>query len=121
VNRRTAVLGSADVQRSVPAKFNLRPFEVTSLDSAQAVAIGHHDQADIPQTPAAVFGRLGQLLDLGRRQVFAAAQVGIGRPAGHSGLNLPVYVTWLDQFKMRIHWGIPRFPRSTYRIMYLLR
>ena len=57
------------------------------------------------ETPAAFPGRLDELLDLGRCQVLAGSQVGIGGPDRH---DLPVYVTWIDQLQVRIHWEIPQ-------------
>jgi hypothetical protein len=37
------------------------------------------DQGRVPVTIAAVLGGLGQLLDFGRREVFARPQFGVGR------------------------------------------
>jgi len=104
-----ALLGAADMQGSRAAELDLRPLQFAGLPGAQAVAVGHDDQAGIPQAPAAVLGRLDQLLDLGRGQIFARAQIGISRPRRHNrridgGLgcgNLPVFVTWLDQLQAR--------------------
>src|SRR3974390_2097551 len=46
---------------------------------------------------AALPGGLDQLLDLVRCQVFALAQIGVGRSAGHC----PVLVCWRDQPELR--------------------
>jgi hypothetical protein len=37
------------MQRRIPAKFDLRSFEVTGLDRAQPVPIGQQDQAGVAQ------------------------------------------------------------------------
>jgi hypothetical protein len=65
---------------------------------------------------------LDQLLDLGRSQIFARAQIGIGLLGRHGPRtgdredrhrvngnnlgrgNLPVFVTWPDHFQARDHW-----------------
>ena len=100
VNRRLAFLGPADMQRSRATELNLAPFQLASLLGAKPMPIRHHDQAGIPQAPPAILGRLDQLLDLGRRQIFSAAHLGIGHA---TRCDLPVFVTWLDQFKTRNH------------------
>src|SRR3974390_2905365 len=118
-----ALLGPANMQRGRAAELDLRPLKLAGFLRAQAVAVGHDDEAGVPLSPAPVLGRFDQLLDLGRRQIFAAAQIGIGLPDRHDPRindlvrdNLAVFVTWLDQFQVRDHWRFPRFRRSTYRI-----
>src|SRR6516162_4637611 len=118
-----ALLGSANMQRGRAAELDLRPLKLAGFLGPQALAVGHDDEAGVPLPPAPALGRFDQLLDLGRCQIFAAAQIGIGLPDRHDPRinvlvrgNLPVFVTWLDQFEARNHWQIPRFPRPTYRI-----
>src|SRR6516165_9198642 len=133
-----ALLGAADMQGSRAAELDLAPFQFAGLFRAQAVPVGHDDEAGVALPPAAVLGRLDQPLDLGPGQIFPAAQIGIGLPRRHGPrtdegtvvigrggnnlgrVNLPVFVTWLDQFQARDHWQIPRFPRSTHRITRLI-
>jgi hypothetical protein len=103
VDRRLASLGPADMQRSRATELDLAPFQLARLLGAKPMPIRHHDQAGIPQAPSAILGRLDQLLDLGRGEVFARAHLRIGQPARRGGLNLPVFVTWLDKFQPRNH------------------
>jgi len=67
------------------------------------MTVGYGDQGGIAMSPATVLGRLEQLIDFGWRKILARPQRGICLPTKRIGLNLPVYVTWLDQVKARIH------------------
>src|SRR5271168_4238811 len=104
MNRWLALLRPADMQGGRATELNLAPFQFAGLLGSEAMAIGHHDQAGVPKSPAALLGLLDQLFDLGRRQVFAAAYIGIRLPGRHTLLNLPVFVTWIDQLQVRNHW-----------------
>ena len=80
MHRRLAVLGAADVQRGRSAELDLRPFQIADLDRPEAMPEGDQDQRGVPVTVAAIPGRLDQLLDLGRRQIFPRSKLGIWRP-----------------------------------------
>jgi hypothetical protein len=71
VHRRLALLGAADMEGSRATELDLRPFQLASLLGAKPMPIRHHDEAGIPLAPPAALGRLDQLLDLGRGEVFA--------------------------------------------------
>ena len=58
-----ALLGPANMQRGRAAELDLRPLKLAGFLGAQAVAVGHDDEAGVPLSPAPVLGRLDQLLD----------------------------------------------------------
>jgi hypothetical protein len=77
---RLAVLRPADVQRGGAAELDLRPFEVSDLGGAQAVAISDQHHGDVAVPIAAAAGRADEFVDLGRRQVLAGAEHAVGGP-----------------------------------------
>jgi hypothetical protein len=79
VCRRFAVLGPPDMKRS-GVKIDLRPFEVTSLGSPQAMSVDDQNHRGIAVRVPAPLGRCDQLVNLGRGQVFAGTQFSIGNP-----------------------------------------
>jgi len=85
VDRRLALLGPANMQRSRAAELDLAPFQFAISPWREA----HADKppSGIPQAPPAILGRLDQLLDLGRSEVFARAHLRIGQPTRRKALD----------------------------------
>jgi hypothetical protein len=71
MHARLSILGSPHMQRCRPAELNLGPFQVADFRCPQAMPEGDQDQRCVTVTVATIPGGLDQLLDLGRRQVFA--------------------------------------------------
>ena len=63
-------------------KVHLIPTEIRKLTHSESVAIGDQDHGGAPMAPAALAGRLDQLLALDLGQVFAGADLGIRTPSG---------------------------------------
>ena len=72
-----ALLDPADVQGG-RGEVDLVPAQVRQFARPQTMAVGHKDHRGVPVAPSVALGGLEQPLDLGLRQVFAGAQVGIG-------------------------------------------
>src|SRR5262249_15250560 len=68
------------------------------LRGPEAMAEGHQDHGRIPMTIAVTLRRRDQLLDFGRRQVFALAVIGI-RPA--ASRNCSLFAGWCHQGEVR--------------------
>jgi hypothetical protein len=79
VRGRTALLGPAHM-KPMTIEINLIPSQIDKLDRSEPVPIGDKDHRRIPMAPAVFLGRLDEAIDLGRRQMLAAAQFTI-RPA----------------------------------------
>jgi len=92
MDRRLAFLGAPYVQGSRSTELDLGPFQLAGFLGSQTVPVGHKDQCRVPMPPAAVLGRLDQLLDLGRRQILPGPQRGI-RATAQNRINFPIYVT----------------------------
>src|SRR5262252_4170579 len=103
-----AVLRPADVQRRIAAPFNLRPLQIGDLDGPQAVPESNQDQRSVPVAVAPQLRSGDQLLDLGRRQVFAGTHLGIR----FSCRYFPINDVWLDQPQVRHHQHFPLHPDS---------
>jgi hypothetical protein len=109
MNAGLAILGPPNVKSSRPAELDLAPFELASLNCAQAMPVARQDQAGVPMPPAAFPGRLEQLLNLGWRQILPCPHVGIGQ-APKLVVNLPVFVTWLDELQVQHSLPFPSVP-----------
>jgi hypothetical protein len=90
-----ALLDPADVQRG-RGEVDLVPAQVGQLARPQAVAIGHKDHGGLPVRPSVGLGDLEQPFDLGFRQVFAGAEVGVG---GRLGVTVRFTVPGATSFR----------------------
>jgi hypothetical protein len=80
VNARLSILRSPNMQAGGAAELDLRPFEVSDLAGAQAVAVGDEDERRVTMPIAAAAGGADQVLDLGRREILAGALRDVGGP-----------------------------------------
>jgi hypothetical protein len=84
MNRRLAVLGPPDVQRSRATELDLRPFQVAYLGRPQAMPERNQDQGRVAVTIPTVPARFDQLLDFLRREVFTGPKLGVAREAAQN-------------------------------------
>jgi hypothetical protein len=70
---RIALLGPAHM-KPMAIEINLIPPQIHKLDRSESVPIGDEDHRRIPMTAAVFLGRFDEAIDLGRRQMLAAAQ-----------------------------------------------
>jgi hypothetical protein len=75
------------MQGGIAAELDLRPLQTGDLGRPQAVPERNQDQRRIAVTVAARLCRLDELLDLGDRQIFPRAPVGIARARRHDPGN----------------------------------
>jgi hypothetical protein len=78
MGRRPAVLGPANVQSGRAIKFDLGPFQVTGLDGAKPMPIGHEDQSRVTVPVAALAGGPDKRFDFRWRQILTQPQFVIG-------------------------------------------
>lgn len=112
-----ALFDPADMQRS-RCEVDLIPAQVRQLGGSQAVPVGHKDHRAVAVPPSVALGGQEQSLDLGLRQVFAGAQVGIGSAPG---CNCSFYGGGRDEPERRFGQGFGSLCRITVRIISKLR
>src|SRR5215471_15125993 len=76
MHRWLTTLSPAHMQRSRPAEFNLRPFQIAYFRSPQAMPKGNQHQSGVPVPPAAILRGFNQLLDFSRCQILARPKLG---------------------------------------------
>ena len=70
----------------------------TSSEILSPWPVGHDYHRGVPVAPAVALGRRDEPLDLALGQVFAGAQVGVGKPLGR---NCSSYGGWRDYAQVR--------------------
>ena len=79
VNAWLAILDAPDVERCGPAELDMAPFQIANLRGPEAVPKGGQDQGRVPVPVATLARLLDELLDFGRRQIFAGTELRIWR------------------------------------------
>ena len=92
----SALLDPADVQGGGP-EVHLLPPQVGQFGNPKAMPVGHKDHGRVPGAVTVSRNRLEEALDLGLREMLAAAQVAVRRPLRN---NCSIYGGWRDQLQV---------------------